>query len=197
MDLWVDTAAPQVVSYTPAAAALLRSPPAVTAVLSDPLSGVQASALQVLLNGAALALLYDAATGTATSSGGTWLEGTNQLELRVADVAGNAQVPMVWSVSIDTQPPTGSVTINGGAVMTTSVDVTLGLSAADATSAVARIASSKEVTPAATLRTACSLRWRRPSWRATRASTSGLAPSEMSCRKRRLMPSTSKIPSRP
>src|SRR5205807_3520300 len=61
------------------------------------------------------------------------------------------------------------------------------------TSAVARTASSKDVMPAATLRTAWSRRGRRPSWRAVRARTSGVALSALTWRIRRLTVSGAKI----
>jgi len=137
-ELWVDTTAPQIAAYTPAAGALLNTAsPSVNATISDVASGVTASTMQLLVNGQAAPMSFDAAAGTVISTGGAWREGSNSVELRVADAVGNAQTPLLWSVVVDTIAPAGSVTINGGATMTTSLYVTLNLSATDATSGVA------------------------------------------------------------
>ena len=58
-------------------------------------------------------------------------------------------------------------------------DLLGGRHGAPSASAVARIASSKDVAPDAILRIACSRSERSPSWRAVRASASGVAPSAM------------------
>ncbi len=86
-----------------------------------------------------------------TSSGGAWKEGINTLKLSdadgrngIEDAVGNTAAPLIWNATIDTKPPTGTIMINGGAVMTTSVYVTLGLSASDATSGVARMLISND-----------------------------------------------------
>ncbi|MBI4342888.1 MAG: hypothetical protein HY599_05940 [Candidatus Omnitrophica bacterium] len=142
--LWVDTAPPQIVTYNPAGASLFNVAPAITAGLSDAHSGVSQTALEVLINGGTASVAFDPVTGTLTASGGGWQEGTNSLELRVEDAVGNAQAPLVWSVTLDTQPPAGSVTVNGGAQLTTSVYVTLSVSASDATSGVTGMLISNE-----------------------------------------------------
>ena len=131
LELWVDTTPPQVVGRAPQPAALFNAPPAVTATISDAHSGVSAATVTVLVNGTAGSVAFDAQTGAATAAGGNWREGSNSIELRVADAVGNAQTPVVWSVTLDLTPPTGTITINGGAVMTTSVFVTLSLTGAD------------------------------------------------------------------
>ena len=136
VSIWVDTSPPQIVTYTPAASSLFNVMPTVTATLSDTHSGVSESALQLLVNGGAASVVWDASTNQLSASGGDWREGANSLELRVADAVGNVQAPLVWSATLDTQPPTGAVTLNGGAVMTTSLYVTLSLSASDATSGI-------------------------------------------------------------
>lgn len=136
LELWVDATPPHVTSTTPAAGALLNVAPAVTAVVSDNASGIDPTSVRLLLNDVPLTAAYNAATGTVSASGGAWTEGTNRLELQLADVAGNALVPLIWSVSLDTLPPIGTLTINAEALMTTSPYVTLTLSASDATSSV-------------------------------------------------------------
>ena len=135
--LWVDTTPPQIVTYSPAASSLFKTAAPVTASLSDAHSGVSQTALQVLVNGGVTSATFDPATGTLTASGGSWREGANSLELRVEDAVGNAQAPLIWSVTLDTQPPSGTVILNGGAALTTSLYVTLGVNASDETSGVA------------------------------------------------------------
>lgn len=134
LELWVDTTPPQIVTYTPSPGTLTNTAASVAATVSDGASGVNKTTASILVNGSPATLSYDAATGVLTATGGAWKEGTNSLELRVADAVGNAQTPLVWSVTLDTKPPTGTVVINGGAAMTASVYVTLGLDASDATS---------------------------------------------------------------
>jgi hypothetical protein len=136
MDLWVDTTAPQIAAYAPSPGTLTNVAPAISATLSDASSGVSPTGVTLTVNGGAAAVTYDAATGTLTATGGAWKEGANSLELRIADLVGNEQAPLVWSITLDTMPPTGTLVINGGAVMTTSVYVTLGLEAEDETSGV-------------------------------------------------------------
>ena len=136
LELWVDTTPPQIVSYAPATGALLNGSATVTASVSDAASGLDDSSVSLLMNGATTSATFNPATGVLTTTAGGWKEGTNSLELRAADALGNAQVPLVWSVTVDTKPPTGSIAINADGVMTTSIYVNLGLSASDATSGV-------------------------------------------------------------
>ncbi|MBI4598340.1 MAG: hypothetical protein HY737_08085 [Candidatus Omnitrophica bacterium] len=140
IELWVDATPPQVPSYAPAPASLLSvAAPPVTATVSDGGSGVDPAALQVLVNGGAATVTWNASTNLLTAAGGAWQDGVNNIELRVADLIGNAPAPIIWSVTRDTAPPTGTLTINGGALLTTSLYVTLELSAADATTSVTRM----------------------------------------------------------
>lgn len=144
-ELWIDTAAPQILTYGPSTGSLLSTlKPSVSATIADLGSGASESTIRFLVNGAAASLLYDGATGVMTSTGGAWREGANSLELRVADTVGNAQAPLIWSLTVDTTPPRGSVTVNADAAMTTSVYVTLGLQASDAISGVTRVLISNE-----------------------------------------------------
>jgi len=144
IELWVDTTPPKILTHTPEAGGLLNASANVTATVSDAASGVNASSLSLLVNGSAASVSYTPATGTLTATGGGWKEGANSLELRVSDVAGNVQVPLVWSLTLDTKPPTGTVLINGDAELTTSVHVTLGLDASDATSGVSSMLISND-----------------------------------------------------
>ena len=145
IELWVDTTPPQIVSYSPASGALLKTlRPTVSATLSDPHSGVKASSVSIIVNGSAISSVVDPATGVMTATGGSWKEGANSLELHVADAAGNTLAPLLWSVTIDTLPPAGTILINGGAEMTTSAYVTLGLEASDATSGISTMLVSND-----------------------------------------------------
>ncbi len=143
-EMWVDTVPPQIASFTPEAASLFNKQPTVTATLLEALSGIERGSVELVLNGGTASVAFSPDTGALTSAGGGWQEGTNTLELRAADLAGNALTPFIWTVSLDTVPPRGSVTINAGALMTTSRFVTLGLSAADATSGVRQMQISNQ-----------------------------------------------------
>lgn len=146
VEVWVDRAPPQITASSPAAGSLLSlANPAVSATVSDAHSGVDAAALELLVNGSRASVTFDDATGILTTVGGaSWQEGANSLELRAADHAGNALVPLLWGITLDTTPPAGSLTINAGAESTTSVYVTLQLSATDAVSGVTRMLLSNE-----------------------------------------------------
>ncbi len=143
-EIWIDTTPPQISTYGPTAGALLGGTPTVTATVSDIHSGVDPDASRILINGSSVSTAFDQATGIFTTSGGSWKEGSNSLELRMEDLLGNAQTPLLWSVTVDTQPPSGTVVINGDAETTTSLYVTLTLSASDVTSGLASLLISNE-----------------------------------------------------
>ncbi|MDP3703829.1 MAG: hypothetical protein Q8R78_05535, partial [Candidatus Omnitrophota bacterium] len=146
IELWVDTAPPQMMSYAPTPGSLLGlSTTGVTAMVSDAGSGVDTTGVEVLVNSDSVSVNFDEPTGAITAPGpDSWKEGMNSLTLRVADRVGNAAAPLVWSVNLDSTPPTGTVTINAGAAMTTSGYVTLTLSASDAVSGVDRVLISNQ-----------------------------------------------------
>ncbi|MBI2495907.1 MAG: cadherin repeat domain-containing protein [Candidatus Omnitrophica bacterium] len=139
-EIWVDTTPPQIVRYAPAPGALLKTPaPAISVNVSDAASGVKKSTVSLFSGSTPLLFDFDEATGLLTTRGTLWNEGVNRQELRVADAVGNSQPPLIWSVTVDTQPPIGTMTINAGATMTTSASVTLSLRASDAVSGVERM----------------------------------------------------------
>jgi hypothetical protein len=145
LELWIDTLPPTLINYTPAPGALLNTlAPSVAATASDASSGISQDSAAVLVNGQSAAVSVDPASGALSATGSGWKEGTNNIELRIADAVGNAMTPIVWSVVVDTLPPTGTILINADAAMTMSPFVTLGLSASDATSGVARMLLSNE-----------------------------------------------------
>ena len=137
-EIWVDSTPPVIGTYTPAQGALVATiTPTITATVTDAHSGVDVSSLELVVNGVSVSTSYDAATGTMTAVGSGFHEGPdNLLKLRAHDLAGNTTDWQLWSVTVDTIPPTGSLLINGGASQTTSAYVTLSLSASDATSGV-------------------------------------------------------------
>jgi len=146
LELWIDTVPPQIVSYSPSPGSMLSgSSAAIAAAVSDAGSGVDKTGIELLVNGASVAFAFDEATGAVSAAGPSgWKEGTNSITLRVTDRVGNAQAPLVWSASLDSTPPTGSIVINAGAAMTTSPYVTLTLIASDAVSGLDRILISNQ-----------------------------------------------------
>ena len=145
IEIWVDSTAPQITGYSPAPGALLNTKsPSVTATVLDVASGVDPVGTTLSINGSPVSTLINAQTGMITATGGHWKEGSNSVELRVEDLVGNTLPPLVWSLTIDTLPPTGTVAINADSGMTTSVYVTLALSASDAISGVKGILISNE-----------------------------------------------------
>jgi len=85
---------------------------------------------------------WDLATGT-TDWTYPWTpasDGSYTIVSRATDSAGNVENPgqgVTVTVSVDTDPPTGSISINGGSAFTNSTSVTLTLGAADTGSGVA------------------------------------------------------------
>ena len=145
LEIWVDATPPQVTTYSPSPGTLLNTlNPTVSATVTDVLSGLDTLGASFSVNGVPASIIFNDQTNELSATGGVWKEGVNSLELRVSDLAGNAQSPLVWSVTMDTQPPTGTVTIKGGAEMTTSAYVTLGLNATDVTSGVVRVLISND-----------------------------------------------------
>lgn len=63
-------------------------------------------------------------------------DGTRSMYIKLKDKAGNTSGPFSDSIILDTLAPTGTILIDGGAIYTTSDNVTLTLSASDATSGI-------------------------------------------------------------
>lgn len=101
----------------------------------------------------------DATSGVAQmrflNSGGSWTawepysttkawtllsgDGSKTVYVQYSDNAGNASGSYSDSITLDTAPPTGSVSINAGATYATSPSVTLNLSASDSLSGVSQM----------------------------------------------------------
>lgn len=146
-EIWVDTTPPAITAISPTSGAMLKtlSSP-VSAKITDVNSQVNGASVELLVNSKPAAADFDDATGALTATPSSWIQGSNRVELRVADKAGNSQTPLVWSVIMDTIAPSGSITINGGASVTSSVYVTLGLNATDLTSGVKSMQISNDAT---------------------------------------------------
>jgi len=71
-------------------------------------------------------------------------DGPHTVYAKVRDVAGNESTVKNTSISLDTQPPTGSFTIEGGASATKKTSVALTISATDAGSSVAEMRFSND-----------------------------------------------------
>ena len=136
--VWIDTTPPTVGGYTPAAGSLLNTlRPGISVNVSDPHSGVGPAEITLLMNGATSSVTMDETAGVATATGtGLVREGANSIRVEASDRLGNKQAALVWSFTVDTTPPAGTLAINAGAALTTSVYVTLNLTASDAISGV-------------------------------------------------------------
>lgn len=145
-EIWIDTAPPTINTYTPPPGLLLNTlMPLITAQVTEPHSGIDPSGMLLEINGSSVSAGFDQTTGTVSASGsGSVREGSNRVELRLTDRAGNSQTPLVWSFTADVTPPAGTILINSGASMTTSVYVTLNLTASDAISGIARMLLSSD-----------------------------------------------------
>lgn len=137
-EVWIDRTPPAIGSYSPVAGALLGTlAPTISVNVSDAGSGFGAQQIQLLINGSPASILVDETTGVVTASGsGGVKEGANAVTVEASDRVGNQQTPLVWSFTADATPPSGTLLINAGASRTTSVYVTLNLSATDAISGV-------------------------------------------------------------
>ncbi len=138
--LWLDQTPPVVRDLQPAGGALLnRATPTISAHVTDTAggSGVTASGVVLLVNNRAVPATLDPATGLVTYTPTASLgDGPVTVSLDAADVAGNHAPLVVWSFTIDTQPPSGTVVINAGDRTTSTVFVNLTIEAQDTLSGV-------------------------------------------------------------
>ena len=132
-----DSTPPSVSITGPAPNAVVAgSSVAVTASASD---NVGIAGVQFLLDGSPLG-----AEDGSSPYGVTWstigaADGSHQLAARARDAAGNATTSQAVLVRVDNGAPAGTISINGGANATSTVSVTLTLSATDAGSSVAQM----------------------------------------------------------
>lgn len=145
-EIWIDTTPPTIHTHTPNPGTLWNTlTPGLSATVSDMGSGINPSAAVFSINGVNATTRFDVATGALTVDGTSGVtEGSNLAKLTVADHVGNTTAPLVWSFTVDITPPTGTLLINGGAAMVTSVYVSLHLTASDALSGIAAMRLSND-----------------------------------------------------
>lgn len=94
--------------------------------------------------------IWDDEPWEAFSVAKTWAltgeDGAKTVYYQIRDNAGLVSITYSDTITLDTVPPTGGITIAGGAAVTSSATVTLTLSAADATSGVAQMHFSNDNT---------------------------------------------------
>ncbi|MFC1808619.1 hypothetical protein ACFL3D_00665 [Candidatus Omnitrophota bacterium] len=134
-EIWVDLRAPTITEILPADGGMSKlGQPTIQATVLDNLSGIDLASVdmkittetetyQVLPN-------YDPNTGICSYEPIESLsDGLVTVFLSAKDIAGNESIPLFWTFTIDTQSPSGSIMINGGASSTESNKVMLTLSA--------------------------------------------------------------------
>ncbi|MBI3323747.1 MAG: hypothetical protein HYZ92_00515 [Candidatus Omnitrophica bacterium] len=145
-EIWIDTTAPVLGSYSPTPGSLLNSlSPKLTVQAAEPHSGIDPETVLLSVNGSHATVSLDPNGLLVASGAGLVREGSNRVEVQVPDRLGNVQPPLVWSFTVDVTPPSGAVLINGGTQMTTSIHVTLNLTASDAISGVSRMLISNDI----------------------------------------------------
>ena len=81
--------------------------------------------------------VYDAGTGVMSYTPAEDLpEGLITVQFRIDDVAGNSSTPLLWSFTVDSESPTGSIKINSGLPSTISNFVTLNIEAIELSTAI-------------------------------------------------------------
>lgn len=139
-EIWVDVDSPVVSSMQPQAGILTADNHIpVSCSLSDAHSGVDKDATTLTVNGQNVTFEYDVEAQTLTYTPGAPLpEGDNAVLLKAVDNVGNSDVKG-WNFIVDTQPPTGSILINGGQQTTHSAYVSINIETQDAVSGVKNI----------------------------------------------------------
>ena len=137
-EIWIDSAAPSVISFSPGNKALLNAAaPQIRIDLKDEASGIDSDSVVLKVNRSTVEAPFDAGQGSVTYTPASPLrEGSNSIAFDVKDKTGNVTATLVWSFTVDTQPPTGSVVVNNGDESTTSTSVKLALAAQDETTSV-------------------------------------------------------------
>ncbi len=137
-EIWIDATAPSVVSFNPGNKALLNTAtPQIQVALKDADSGVNPDSVVLKVNRATVEVPFDDQQGGVTYTPASPLkEGINSITFDARDKTNNVAATLVWSFTIDTQAPGGSVVINNGDASTTSTSVKLTLAAEDATTSV-------------------------------------------------------------
>jgi hypothetical protein len=137
-EIWIDATAPSVVSFNPGSKALLNTAtPQIKIDLKDEASGVDPDSVVLKVNHVMIEVPFDAQQGGVTYTPASPMkEGSHSITFDARDKTNNVAATLVWSFTIDTQAPAGSVIINNGDASTTSASVKLTLAAEDATTSV-------------------------------------------------------------
>ncbi len=144
-EIWIDRLGPYVNQLGPASGALLSDNKiAVACRIADADSGVDPTSVRMELNGRQVSGSYDTETGIFSSGSEEYLaEGKNTVVVTARDMAGNA-ASQAWEFVADSQPPSGTFSINAGAPVSHSAYVSLHLDASDAVSSVASVVISND-----------------------------------------------------
>lgn len=144
--IWVDTVPPAISGLAPTEGAVLNEPrPLIAATLTDAQSGIDTAAIVMNVNHVRVTPTFDAASGQAGyAPAGDLPQGPTSVSIEPSDRAGNTADPIIWSFTVDTRPPAGTLLINHGDSVTNSVYAELTLKAQDATSAVTEMMLSND-----------------------------------------------------
>ena len=137
-EIWVDVSAPAIISFSPENKALLnQATPTIQLELKDQASGVEQNSIVLKLNQSKVNALWDAEQNRVSYTPSSPLsDGFNSVSFDVSDLIGNKAPSLIWSFTIDTTPPEGSVEINNGDSSTTSIYVKLNFESKDLTTLV-------------------------------------------------------------
>jgi hypothetical protein len=139
-ELWIDKDPPYVNQLSPASGQIISSlATPVSCAVADADSGVDVAMTTLSLNGGTLTTTYDEGKKILKSEEGAGLsEGRNRVLVKAYDKTGN-YVTKGWDFIVDTQPPRGTISINGGQTVTHSAYVEIEVNADDAVSDVQSI----------------------------------------------------------
>lgn len=145
-EIWVDTIAPSVGAMSPVSGTKTKDAKIpVSATFVETGSGIDSSTVTLKINGNKVQAAYDEETKTVSYTPSyNYNEGANVVSAEATDMVGNVGTPTSWQFIVDTQPPTGSILINGGDKTTTTQFVTLTLDAQDATTTVTQASISND-----------------------------------------------------
>jgi chitodextrinase len=153
----LDTTPPVVAVTAPAANAIVHGTSvAVSANASD---NVAVAGVTFLVDGSAVGVEDTTSPYSIVWNTTTVMSGSHVVSAVARDSSGNTAQSAGVAVTVDNQPPTGTLVINGGAPATNSTSVTLTLSATDALSGVTQMRVSNTATPGTAQTYATSLPW--------------------------------------
>ncbi len=137
-EIWVDRTAPFISQTVPAAGILLANPAtALSCMVYDNDAGLDLERTTISMNARTVGATYDA-ENKLLEANVTLAEGPNSFLVRAYDLVGN-YVTKAWDCLLDSQPPSGSILINGGQGITYSAYVNISVDASDATTSVVSV----------------------------------------------------------